>query len=109
MALFGTHHWEQDDVSNSLNFCQQHDEPVNPETNTRSWRQTVFERSNECLIGGVGFLVTRGGSCSFTLEPLNLFFGNVQLAVAVGEFLGINAQLEAVSDGGVFGRVACLG
>src|SRR6201996_3078031 len=101
MSRLRAHDRERDDVADRRDLGQQHDQPVDAETDAGGRRQPVLERPDEGQGGGHGLGVAAGGQRGLGLEPLLLLVGGVELAVAVGQLPAPDDQLEAVGEGGV--------
>ena len=73
-----------------------------PEVGGRPYSSAADERP----VRRVRLLVARRRCCCLGDEPRLLLLGHVQLAVAVGQLLGVDHELEAVGQSGVVGPVA---
>ncbi len=76
-----------------------------PDVGGRPYSSALHEGS----VGRVGLEVPGGGRGGLGREALLLLLGHVELAVPVGQLLGVDHELEAVSHGGVIGSVASQG
>jgi hypothetical protein len=97
----GAHHRKQDDVPDGLDSAEEHDQPVDTDADPRRGGEGRTRAPDEGQVGRVGLEVAAGHGLGLAPEPLLLLLGDVELAVAVGELLGVDGQLEPVGHGGV--------
>jgi hypothetical protein len=88
----GAHHREEDHVADGLDLGKQHHQAVDTDPDPRCRRKAVLEGPDEGHIGRVGLEIAAGHRLGLAPEAFLLLLGDVELAVAVGELLGIDAS-----------------
>jgi len=78
-----------------------HDESVNTDTTTTSWRQSMFETITEIFIVPHSFIVSLFLVFDLLDEDLTLLERIVQLSECVSEFVVVDEELESLSHIGL--------
>ena len=95
------HGGKQQDVPDGAVAREQHDQAIQTDTYTTSWRHTVLHRLQKILIQGLGFLISGLVQCRLSLESFALLEGIVQLAEGVGKFVPGYEQFKTIHKGAV--------
>lgn len=95
LCVFGLHCWVQDDFFDVLVISEEHDQPVNAQTPSSSWWQTVLECLEEVLIHTASFVVTSCLGLCLLLEASALPRGVVQLSVSIANLSLQNESLKS--------------
>src|SRR5204863_9205809 len=96
---------ESDDVADRWAVCQQHDQPVDADTETAAGRQPVFERGHVVLVEELRFFVTRRARLHLRLETLALVLRIIELREGVRDLPTVNIGLKPLDET----RVAAIG
>ncbi len=89
---------EEQDVANGCRVREEHNEPVDADTNASRWRHAVLESPNVIVIEGHGLIITRFTIRDLCMKSIRLLFGIIELRKSVGDFTSGNEKLEAIGD-----------
>src|SRR2546427_12645185 len=85
-SFFGPQHREQNHLADVRLVREDHQQPVDTETDAARRRHAVLERPQEVLIELLRVLVARGSQARLLRESFGLILGVVQLAECVRHF-----------------------
>ena len=77
---------EQQHVADRWRICQQHDQPVYADANTRRWRKSILNGTNVIVVIRHRLVIARRRILDLRLEALDLIFGVIKLREAVSDF-----------------------
>src|SRR5580765_1821638 len=96
--LFGPQGREQDDISDGGRISQEHDEPIDANSQATGGRQPVFEGTEVVLVDRHRLLVAGGAGGALRLEPCPLDVRVDELAERVAELASRDDALEPLDE-----------
>ena len=103
---FGSECWEEYDVADGAGVGQEHDEPVDADTQPTGGREPVFEGSEVVIVDDHGFVVSGFLLDDLVFESGPLLSGVDELAEGVAEFSPGNDALEPLGVPGKFSVIS---
>ena len=96
--LLWLHLWEEQYLLDEGLACHQHDQAVDTDTDTRCWRHTVLEGTEEVLIDNHCLVITLVSKLHLVDKTLFLVNWVVELRVCIGKLLTVYHQLETLGQ-----------
>ncbi len=95
------HLWKQQHIPDGRRIREEHYKPVDTDTLSYCWRQSIFQGGDVIRVVVHSFLVTRRLFGSLGAKALSLVFRDVEFGKTIGQLVARNKKFEPVGDKGV--------